>query len=96
MSFVCFVNHEDILGFEVAMGDSEGVEVVDCCGKLVSNFASLVLLNNELAFVQELEEITAVEHLHHDVDGVLVLEDVEELDDVGVLAHLQHFNFSLE
>lgn len=78
------------------MGDSEGVEVVDCCGQLVSNFASLVLLNNELAFVQELEEITAVEHLHHDVDGVLVLKDVEELDDVGVLAHLQHFNFSLE
>lgn len=62
----------------------------------MSNFAGLVLLNYELTLMQELKEITAVEHLHNDVDRVLVLEDVEELDNVRVLAHLQHLNFSFQ
>lgn len=32
--------------------------------------------------------------LHHDVDIVLVLEDVQQTDNVWVLTHLEHLNFA--
>lgn len=79
------------------MGDAEGVQVVEGSGDLVGNDLGAVLRNGELALLQVGEEVASTQVLHHDVDVVLVLKDVKEPDDVGVLAHLKDFNFpSLE
>jgi hypothetical protein len=52
------------------------------------------LRNFEIAFLKIGEEVTAREILHNDVNVILVFEDIEEADDVGVLAHLENLDLS--
>lgn len=46
--------------------------------------------------MQEREEVTSSEYLHHDVDRVLVFEDVIEFYNVWMLTNFEHFYFSFE
>ena len=55
-----------------------------------------VLINDEFTFVEEREEVTAIKDLHHDVYRVLILEDVEELYYVWMLANFEHLNLSFQ
>lgn len=50
----------------------------------------------EVLGLQIVEEITALEVFHHDVNEVRVLEHVIKSDDIGMLAHFEHLDFSLE
>ena len=78
------------------MRDAERMKIVYGGRNLMCNASRQILTDNELALVEEREKVAAVEHLHHDVNRVLVLENVIKLDYVWVLADFEHFNFSLE
>ena len=64
--------------------------------QLMRNVSGQILADDKFALVEEWEEIASVEHLHYDVNRVLVLKHVEKFDYVGVLADFKHFDFALE
>ena len=70
------------------MSDAKRVQIVDRCRQLVCNVSGKVLRDDKLAFVEEREEVSSSEYLHHNVDRLLVLEDIKELDYIWVLADL--------
>ena len=78
------------------MRDAERMKIVYGGRNLMCNASRQILTDNELALVEEREKVAAVEHLHHDVNRVLVLENVIKLDYVWVLADFEHFDFSFE
>ena len=78
------------------MSDAKRVQIVDRCSQLVCNVSGKVLRDDKLTFVEEREEVTAIEDLHHDVYRVLILEDVEELYYVWMLANFEHLNLSFQ
>ena len=78
------------------MHNAETVQVVKGSGKLMCDAACIIFFNTERALLQEGKEVAAGEILHHNVEVVLVLEDVIKSDDVGVLADLKHLNFPLQ
>ena len=57
-------------------------------------FLGTLLGNREIAFFEIGEQISTAELLHDDVDVVLVLEDVQQTDDVRVLAHLEDLDLT--
>lgn len=46
--------------------------------------------------MQIIEKIATAQHLHHNLDLVLVFKDIVEPIDRGVLADFQHFNLTLQ
>ena len=78
------------------MRDAERMKIVYGGRNLMCNASRQILADNELALVEEREEVAAVEHLHDDVNRVLVFKDVIKLDYVRMLADFEHFDFSLE
>ena len=72
------------------------MQIVNRSRQLVCNAAGELLANYKFSLVQKRKEVTAIEHFHHDVNRVLVLENVIEFYNVGVLADLKHLNLSLE
>ena len=77
------------------MGDTEWVQVVNRCCQLMCYAPSQVLIDDEFTFVEERKEVTAIKDLHHDVYGILILENVKELDYVWMLADLEHLYLPL-
>jgi hypothetical protein len=73
------------------MTDTEGVQVVESSSNLVSDGLSTVLSDCEFPLLEIGEEVATREVLHHDVNVVLILEDIQQTDDVRVLTHLQDF-----
>ena len=60
------------------------------------NASGQFFADDKFAFMEEGEEVAALEHLHHDVNRVLVLEHVEELYNVGVLAQFEDLYLAFE
>ena len=78
------------------MGDTKRMQVVNGCCHLMGDCAGALLCDNELAFVQVREEVAAVEHFHHDVDRILILEHIEELYYIGMLADFEDLDLTFE
>ena len=78
------------------MRDAKRVKIVYCGRNLMCNASRQILTDNKLALVEEREKVATVQHLHHDVNRVLVLKDIIELDYVWMLADFEHLDFSLE
>jgi hypothetical protein len=60
----------------------------------MSNDLGSLLWDCELSLFKVSEQISSGQVFHDDVDIVLVFKDVEQSDDVRVLAHLEDLNFS--
>ena len=76
------------------MGNTERVEIVESSGNLMSDGLGSAFRNAEFSLFEISEEIASGEVLHNDINIVLVFEDIQESDDIGMLTHLQNFNFS--
>lgn len=84
--FECVVGHDDIFGFDIAVGDVIAVEVVDGPEHLHHGLADELLL--ALAVVHE---HPAVDILHQQKHMVLVFEVGVQLDDVRVAQFVVDF-----
>ena len=73
------------------MRNAELVKEENGGANLMGDLFGAFFRNCEVAVRKVAEEITAFQEFHHDVYVVLVFEDVEETDDVWVLAQFQHF-----
>lgn len=62
----------------------------------MSNYTGSSLWHYEFALVQVSEQITANEQLHHNLDWVLILKNIVESDNAGVLQNLDYLDFTLE
>ena len=61
---------------------------------LVTNDFGAGLWDREFALFEVGEEVTATQVLHHDIDEVLVLKDIQQTNYVRVLTHFKNFDFS--
>ena len=59
------------------------------------NFASF-FRNFEILRLEIIEEIPSLEVLHDNIDIIRVFKDIIEPNNIGMLAYLEHFNFSLQ
>lgn len=64
------------------------VKVEYGCAELVAKISCAVFTDFPLPRLHVLEHIAAMTHLHNDVHELVVFENVEQPDDVRVLAHL--------
>lgn len=76
------------------MGDTERVQVEQGGGQLMGEFLRALFGDSEITSFEVVEQISTGEVLHHDVNVVLVLEEIQKSDNVRVLAHLQDFDFT--
>ena len=70
------------------------MQVEQSCADLMRKLLRALLTHRELALLKVSEQVSTVQLLHDDVNIVLVLKDVEQADDVGVLAHLENLYLS--
>jgi hypothetical protein len=75
------------------MHDAEAVQVLYSKPDLVTKLLHSGLTEVKLAALGVIERVFARHVLQHDEVVLDVLEDVDKLDDVGVLAHLQNLYF---
>lgn len=89
------LGEEEVFGLEVAVRDFVRVEVFDGFEDLKVVVRGFGLLE---AFLLDdsLEELAAADVLHDEVDLGVGLEDLEELDDVGVAKLAEDVDFSLD
>ena len=76
------------------MDDAELVQVLNPERNLVSDVGSSALHEGEATRLQVLEQVLALHVVEDDVVRVAVLEQIDQSDDVVVLAHLQHLDLS--
>lgn len=62
----------------------------------MSDTACQLFADDKLTLVQEREKVASSQHLHHNIDRILILEHIVEFYYVRVLADFENFNFSLE
>jgi hypothetical protein len=80
---------EDVLGFEVAVGDEVGVGVADALNHLSEEELHFVVRN--LVVLHVVEQLSALRQLHHHEDIVRRVQNLVQLDYVGVTDELQDF-----
>lgn len=76
------------------MHDSKLMQVLDAKADLVGQILCPLLRQLEPAFLDIVEHILALHVLKHNEVGVTVFEEVDQLDDVVVLAHLEYLNLT--
>lgn len=91
---VIVANHQNIFRLQISVGHTKRMQVVKSCGKLVTQCLCPFFRDFEITFFKISEQITSGQVLHHDVNVLLVLENIKQSDDVGVLTHFQDFDFS--
>ena len=84
---------EQVLWLQVAMYNSEFMEILNTADDLLEEFARLSFL--KLLFLDNIiEELTPRHKLHDQEELLRRLNDFKELDDVWVSDHFQDLNFS--
>ena len=73
----------DVLGFDIAMDDLLGVDLVDCLADLFHN-GRYFLLGERLQLSKVVQELSSCAHLEEDIDVALVVEEAVHFDDVGM------------
>jgi hypothetical protein len=87
--------HENILRFQVSMADIQGV-TVGHCRKHLFYYDSCILLTEGSALGDFFEEFSSCAQLRDQVVPLLVLEDLVEADNVGVVELSQDLNLRKE
>lgn len=77
------------------MDDAEGVQELDSHRQLQGDLARSLLSEAEGSGFEVVEEVASAHELQDKEELVRVLEEVLKPYDVRVLAHLHHFNLSL-
>jgi hypothetical protein len=93
-TFVGVVAHHDVLELQVTVHDAETVQVLDCLTNLVGEVNASGLRQLEATFLNVIKHVFAGHVVKHNEVVVAGFEDVNKLDDVRMLAHLQHFDFA--
>ena len=88
------VRHHDIFQFQITMHDAVIVQVFYSERQLISQLSDAVLTEVEVTDLEVVEEIRSGHVVEDDVVVLTVFEEVDEVDDVGMLAHLEHFNLT--
>jgi len=88
--------HHDVLELHVAVDDAVAVHVLEAHADLVGQLLDSLLSDLEIAPLQVVEHVLALEVLEHQVGLLVGLEEVDEGGDVGVLADLEHFNLAAQ
>ena len=70
------------------MHDAVLVQVSNAYGELVGKLTDSIFAQVEVARLQVVEEVGASHVVEHDVVVVAVLKNVDQVDNIGVLAHL--------
>lgn len=76
------------------MRNSKRVQVIQSSRKLVRQLARTLFTHRKSSFFEIVKEITATQVFHYNVDVVLVFKDIEQPDDMGMLAHLEDLNLT--
>ena len=69
------------------MYDAIVVQIFQAQSKLVGQFANSVFAKIEIATLQVVEQITTCHVVQHNIVVVTILEKVDKIDNVRVLAH---------
>ena len=86
---------DDVLGFYISVNDTIGVQLLDSRADLLHDVCSLEF-GHGLTPLQLLVELSSRRKLKNQVDMVLVIEESEHLDDVGVVQELLDLDFPCE
>jgi hypothetical protein len=70
------------------MGNTERVEVVESCCNLVGQHLGTLFRNLKVSLFKVSEKISTLKILHDNVYVVLVFKNIEQSNNVRVLAHL--------
>ena len=76
------------------MGHAVRVQVIQCRGNLVRQLLGTSLSNRECTFFEVAKQITACQLFHDDVNIVLILKDIQQSNNMRVLAHLEDFDLT--
>ena len=86
---------EQVLRFQVPVADAQLVNIVDARNELLEVLAGLLLLQL-LVLHDEVEELTALDELHHEVEVLLRLNDLVDLHDVWMVQLLEDLDLSAD
>lgn len=70
------------------------VKIEERSGDLMGKLPSSLLSYLELSFFQVGKQITAIQLFHDDVDVILILKNVQQADNVRMLAHFEDLNLT--
>ena len=76
------------------MDDAIAVKVLNTESQLISQLFNSVLTQIKISDLQIVEKIWARHVVEHDIIVLTVFEQIDEVDNVRVLAHLKHFDFA--
>jgi hypothetical protein len=85
-AFFVFGEEHDVFGFEIAVHDVMGVAVVDGRKQLL-HVEPCLCLGQRLFVDDAVEEFSALAVVHHDVEVLLLVENVVNAHDAGVVLH---------
>ena len=76
------------------MNDAVIMQVLYTKSHLVSDLTDSLLTEVEAAGLHIVEEISSGHELEHYIIILIVLEDIDKIDNVWMLAHLEYFNLA--
>ena len=88
------IAHHDVLELEIAMHDAELVQVLHAHRHLVRQVLDSLLWQGEAALLDVVEEVLALHVVENDEVGITVLEQVDQLDNITMLAHLEDLDLA--
>jgi len=94
-SLICGVAHDDVLKFQISVHNAKIVEIVDRLGQLEAHLFGSLLRHLKSSRVEVVKEVPSLEVLHDYEPLGRRLEEVGQLDQIWVLAHLEHFDLAL-
>lgn len=74
------------------MDNTVVVEILDTLDQLESELSGSLLCDLETSLLEVVEEILSFHVLHDNIVIFRIFEKILKLNDVGVLAHLEHLN----
>jgi hypothetical protein len=83
------LSEEDVLGLDVAVVDTLGMDKLDGTHKLHHEVAHVLSLKRALAVANGFVEVTIGAELKNEVDVVLGLKRLEQVDNIGVVTKTQ-------
>ena len=76
------------------MDDSKLVHVADAHCDLVCQILNSALRQRKSTLLNVVEQVLALHELEHDKVGLAILKEIDQLDDVVVLTHLEDFDLT--
>ena len=88
------IAHHDVLELEIPMHDAELVEVLHAHRHLVCQVLDPLLWQGEASLLDVVEEVLTLHVFENNEVGLTILEQVDQLDNILVLAHLEDLDLA--